>query len=95
MRLEEVKAKITPVLQQSGVEYAGVFGSLARGQDRPDSDVDLLVRFQELPGLFGYIRLERRLSEVLGKKVDLATEESLHPMIKGNVLSELKPVYEK
>ena len=95
MRLEEVKAKVAPVLEQSGVEYAGVFGSVARGQDRPDSDIDLLVRFQQLPGLFGYIGLERRLSEVLGKKVDLATEESLHPMIRRNVLSELKPVYEK
>ena len=73
----------------------GVFGSVARGEDTVESDVDLLVRFDESPGLLDFIRLEDKFVEVLEKKVDLATEDSLHPLIRQNVLDDLKILYEK
>ena len=44
--LAAMAAKITPILEKNGAEYAGVFGSYARGQARPDSDVDIRVRFE-------------------------------------------------
>jgi|SRR3989344_1213426 len=95
MDTNQIRKNIVPILKNYSVSYVGVFGSVARGQDKPESDIDLLVRFNEVPGLFSFIRLERQLSEVLGKKVDLATEESLHRLIKPQVLEELKTVYEE
>lgn len=95
MNTEEIKQKITPILSRYGIKRAGVFGSVARGEAGPDSDVDLLVQFKTVPGLFKYIRLENLLSEKLGKKVDLATEQSLHRLIKPQVLKDLKTIYEE
>ena len=95
MEISSLKEKIIPLLKQHSVTYAGVFGSVARGQDKPESDIDLLVRFKNVPGMFGYIHLENQLSKALGKKVDLATEESLHRLIKPQILEELKTIYEE
>lgn len=95
MNIEEVKLKIIPILSSYGIKRAAVFGSVARGEDRSDSDVDLLVEFKKVPGLFEYIRLENQLSDTLGKKVDLATQESLHRLIKPQVFKDLKTIYEK
>ncbi|MFH1111918.1 MAG: nucleotidyltransferase family protein [Patescibacteria group bacterium] len=95
MTIEEIKQRILPILASNNVVFAGVFGSVARGQAKAESDIDLLVRFKQVPGMFAYIGLERQLSEVLGKKVDLATEESLHRLIKPTVLKELMTIYEE
>lgn len=93
MTLEEIKIKTEPILKRHDVEFAGVFGSYARGEATEKSDVDVLVRFSKPIGLFGLIGLERKLSETLDKKVDLATEGSLHRLIKDQVLSDLKVIY--
>ena len=95
MNIEEIRNKITPILKQHGINKAAVFGSVARGEARPDSDVDLLVEFKTVPGLFEYIGLENLLSDKLGKKVDLATEQSLHRLIKPQVMRDLKTIYEE
>lgn len=86
--------KIKDVLLKNDVEFAGVFGSYARGDDGSDSDIDLMVRFRgETPGLFGFIFLEKQLSDILGRKVDLVTEQSVHPYLKSRVLKDLKIIY--
>ncbi len=85
---------IEPILREHDVEYAGVFGSRARGDNRPDSDLDLLVRFRKPVGYFTIIGLEDQLSETLGRKVDLVTEGALSPHIKDRVITDLKTVYE-
>jgi len=95
MELEEVKEKIIPVLEEYGVEYAGVFGSVARGEAGPDSDVDILVRLGRPTGMFRYMRLVNGLERSLSKKVDLVTEDSLNKYVKPYVLVDLKTVYEK
>jgi len=95
MNIEEIRNKIAPILKQHGISKAAVFGSVARGEARPDSDVDLLVEFKTVPGLFEYIGLENLLSDKLGKKVDLATEQSLHRLIKPQVMRDLKTIYEE
>lgn len=69
-----------------------VFGSVVRGEDTPESDVDLLVEFETPTGLFGYCNIQRRLGEMLGRKVDLVTEEALHPALRDKILSEAKDV---
>jgi hypothetical protein len=79
-----------PELQKSyGVESLAIFGSMAREEAGPDSDIDVLVRFQmEPPGLFAFVRLERHLSELLGQRVDLVMETALKPRVREKILSE-------
>jgi hypothetical protein len=69
-----------------------VFGSVARGEAGPESDVDLLVRFEHPVGLFGRMELKERAEQLLGRTVDLATEGSLHWLIRPEVLAEAVPV---
>jgi hypothetical protein len=75
--------------QEFGVESLAVFGSVARGDADASSDVDLLVRFRgEPPGLFEYVRLERHLSELLDRSVDLVMESALKPRLRDRILAE-------
>ncbi len=95
MTIEEVKQKAGPILEQHGVTYAAVFGSLARGEDRPQSDVDILVRLGRPTGIIGYMQLVQSLEEILQKKVDLVTEQGLNKRVRPYVLLDLKTIYEK
>ena len=65
-----------------------LFGSVARDEARPDSDIDILVEFNHPVGLFHFIELQQRLEDILGCKVDLGTPRSLKPYIKEHVLEE-------
>jgi predicted nucleotidyltransferase len=71
------------------VEKIGLFGSFARSDQRDDSDVDLLVEFNKPVG-FEFIRLKFYLESILGRKVDLVTEDALKPMIKDQILNEVQ-----
>ncbi len=95
MNLNQFREQLNELCRQNNIEMLGVFGSVARGEDTVESDVDLLVRFDKSPGLLDFIRLEDKFVEVLKKKVDLATEDSLHPLIRQSVLDELKILYER
>jgi uncharacterized protein len=74
------------------VQSLGVFGSYVRHTQRPGSDLDVLVTFEEPPGLLTFLVLENYLSDMLGVKVDLVMREVLKPAIGGHVLRELVPV---
>ncbi|MCK9299050.1 MAG: nucleotidyltransferase family protein [Methanoculleus sp.] len=67
----------------------GIFGSCRRGEEREESDVDILVEFSEVPGIFGFLRLERYLSEILGRPVDLVEKSALKPRIGRRILNEV------
>lgn len=95
MTIEEVKQKAGPILERHGVTYAAVFGSLARGEDHPQSDVDILVRLGRPIGMIGYMQLVENLEQSLQKKVDLVTEQSLNKHVRPYVLPDLKIIYEK
>jgi predicted nucleotidyltransferase len=73
----------------------GVFGSMARGEARQKSDVDLIVRFSKRKSLLALVRLERELSEALGRKVDLLTEGALSPYLRERILKEMRVAYGK
>ncbi|MGB9940382.1 nucleotidyltransferase family protein [Methanosarcina sp.] len=71
------------------VSYLGIFGSYVRGEQKPESDLDILVEFEEAPGFFEYIQLEDYLSEILGVKVDLVMKSALKPAIGKHILEEV------
>jgi uncharacterized protein len=70
------------------VDRLAVFGSVARGEGRSDSDIDILVTFRHPPGYFGFVTLQDRLSQHLGAPVDLFTDAGLHPALRERVLRE-------
>ena len=71
------------------VSEIGVFGSYIRGEQTEKSDVDILVDFTEVHGLFWFIEIEYYLSNLLGIKVDLVDREGLKPNIGKHILREV------
>ena len=67
----------------------GIFGSYVRGEQREDSDVDILVDFDELPDLLKFVNLEHYLEELLQLKVDLVRRQALRKELKERVLGEV------
>ena len=78
--------------KQYRVKSLGVFGSYVRHEQRQDSDIDLLVAFDEPPSLLKFIELENHLTDLLGGKVDLVMQDALKPAIGRQVLSEVRQV---
>jgi predicted nucleotidyltransferase len=76
------------------VRKASVFGSVARGDDTPESDVDLLVEFGEPMGMIQYVRFVEQLEQSLHKKVDVVTEKSINKFMRPHILPDLKVIYE-
>lgn len=94
MNIEEVKLKITPILKEYGVNKASVFGSVARGEAGPDSDVDLLVTIGHLHfGIWGFVGLKADLEKALQKKVDVISESALNPKLKEKIKGDLVSIY--
>lgn len=75
-------------LSALGARSLGLFGSVARGDERPDSDVDILVELRRPAGYLALARLQLRLEELLGRKVDLVPRSSLKPQLAERILSE-------
>jgi predicted nucleotidyltransferase len=76
-----------------GVKSLAIFGSVARDQARPDSDVDILVEFDRPIGLFEFFELQEQLEDILGRSVDLGTPSSLKDRVRSDVLRDLIHVY--
>jgi predicted nucleotidyltransferase len=86
--------QIIDICRQNDVAMVGIFGSAARGDVTDQSDIDLLVRFTKRKGFFALVRLERELSQALGRKVDLVTEAALSPYIRERIMDDLQVLYE-
>ena len=84
--LKKIKGEVA---KEYSVKTIGVFGSVARNEQTGESDIDLLVEFSKPVGFVTFMRLENFLSEQLGKQVDLVTSDSLKPVIRQDVLSEV------
>ena len=87
----EKRAEILRVAEAHGARNVRVFGSVVRGDNRDDSDVDLLVEFEEGKTLFDLIGLKLDLQNVLGATVDVVTPNSLR-YIRDRVLAEALPI---
>ena len=75
-------------LESFGVARVSLFRSFARDEGREDSDVDLLVEFGRPVGLIEFVRLQRRLVEIIGHPVDLVTPAALKPQLRDRILRE-------
>ena len=89
--LEKLKKHFPELQAHFGVAHLAVFGSVARDEARPESDVDILVEFapEAHVGLFGFVRLQRRLEQILSTRVDLATPDALKRQLKDQIFKEL------
>ena len=89
------ETKLADLCQQYYVRELSVFGSAARGEMRPDSDIDLLVEFQPEAkiDLVDHAGLMLDLSQLLGRNVDLVSKRGLKPLIRDSVLEQARLVY--
>ena len=87
--LQTLKQKNAEMESKFGVKSLLLFGSVARDEATPASDVDLLVEFNRPVGYFGLFALQDYLEKLLGCSVDLGTPDSLKPYIRERVMEEL------
>lgn len=80
--IDEIATKVVPILKSAGVLRSSLFGSYVRGEQTAESDIDILIEFPQGKSLMDLVGLERELAEVLGKKVDLLTYNSISPYLK-------------
>ena len=88
-------AGIVEICRHHQVRELSLFGSVARGEMRADSDIDLLVDFLPgaRPGLLGVVAMKRELAALLGRRVDLAIKPALKPLVRAEVLAEARLLY--
>jgi hypothetical protein len=93
------KKDIERICQEENISYLGVFGSYARGENREDSDVDILYEYDDSvsrsKSLLDVAKLKIKLEDLLKKKVDIASRKNLKPLLKPYILSDLVTLYEK
>jgi predicted nucleotidyltransferase len=78
-------------LQRRGVRHAALFGSVARGDARPDSDIDIAIDIDEdaLPDLFAYAGLKRYIAELFAGPVDVVDRAALKPWVRSTSIADL------
>ncbi|MFV2040732.1 MAG: nucleotidyltransferase family protein [Candidatus Hydrothermarchaeales archaeon] len=86
--ISELREKILKVLQKHDVKKAALFGSAVRDELTPESDLDILVEFKGRKSLLDLAGLKLELEEVLERRVDVLTYNSLHPLLKDRILAE-------
>ena len=87
-------AKLIEICRLHGVKSVALFGSFAKGDAGPDSDVDVLVEFGGPVGLLALVRLERELSEAMGRRVDLLTREAISPHLRDEIMRSRQVIYD-
>lgn len=95
MTIQDISAKIIPVLKRQGVTKAALFGSVVRGEAKKGSDLDLLVNLTDDKSLLDLVGLKLELEDVLKSKVDVLTYDAIHPLLKDIILKEQRVIYEK
>ncbi len=87
-QIEKLKEKILEKLREHEVKRASLFGSIVREEMTDESDIDILIEFRGTKSLLDLARLKIELEEVLKRKVDVLTYNSLHPLLKDQILAE-------
>ena len=88
------RARLDALGRRFGIARLDVFGSVARGEDGPGSDVDLLYKLAQGRSLGWEIEdLSQDLADLFGRPVDLVSRKALHPLIRDQVLADAEPFY--
>ena len=86
--VSEITKKIIPLLKEYRVTKAGIFGSYARGEQKKNSDVDILIKIHDDAGLLTLIGLKLELQKAIKRKVDLVEYDTLRLELKNNILKD-------
>lgn len=86
--LRSLRSEILHLAAQYGARNIRVFGSIARGDDRADSDIDFLIEVEQGRSLLDVIGFEQALSALLGRRVEVLTEGGLSPYLQNRILAE-------
>lgn len=92
MAKEHIISRIEPILKRHGVKRAALFGSFARGEERSDSDVDILVELREGSTLLDLAGLQLELRETLGRNVDVVSYNAISPYRREYILNHQTPI---
>ena len=92
MDLHGKRQEILRIAAKHGARNIRVFGSAARGEDRADSDLDLLVEMESGRSLLDLVALGQELEDLLQSKVDVLTDTSVHPAIRPHILADVRPL---
>jgi predicted nucleotidyltransferase len=89
------KEQLTAFCRKNHIRRMSLFGSALRGKPGPESDIDLLVEFNEdhIPGLFELSRMELEMTDILGRKADIRTAEELSQYFRDDVVKEASVQY--
>ncbi|RCV64195.1 hypothetical protein C5S53_10085 [Methanophagales archaeon] len=94
MQKQEIFKKVVSILERYGAKKIAIFGSYAREEASPESDIDILVDFSERKRLLDLVGIEQELSDVLSVKADLLTEKSISPYLIDRIKEEMVVIYE-
>ena len=94
MNRKELFKKIVTILERYGAKKIAIFGSYARDEAKPESDIDIIVEFLERKSLLDLVGIEQELSDALGVKADLLTEKSISPYLIDRIKREMEVIYE-
>lgn len=92
MTTQQLEQTLISILNRHDAGRIAIFGSRARGDGRPESDLDVLVEFRKTKSLLNLVGIERELSETLGIKVDLLTEKAISPYLIDRIRDDLKVI---
>jgi len=90
--LQSKKAEILALAAKHGASNVRLFGSVVRGEDREDSDVDFLVDMKETCSLFDLIGLQQDIEKTIGRRVDVLTPNAINRHLKDRILHEAAPL---
>ncbi len=85
---EKIKKKLVPLLKRKEIKKAGIFGSYARGEERKNSDIDILIEPSNKTKGFEFFDLQDEISKKLKKKVDIITYNGINHLIKERILNQ-------
>ena len=88
MKIDEIKRKILPILFSYGVKKASIAGSVARNEEKRNSDIDIIIEAGKDMSLLTFSRLKLELENVLNKKVDLIERSALKSRLKKHLLKD-------
>ena len=86
--IKKIKPRILDIMKKRGIKKAGIFGSYARGEQKKNSDVDILIEPADDMGFFEIVEMEDELRKVLRKRIDLLTYAGIHKILKNKILKE-------